>query len=360
MGLILPQEVEVTWVGKTITAYKAKGYNGVWKQKVKINVEDLMPYSNIKINCICDYCNNEYSITMAHYTDRVLNGNGLCCCKKCQHIELSETVKSKYGVDNISKLESIKKQKAETQFKNYGYSYNLQNPNIKNKVIKSLINKWGVKYPMQSPLFKEKMVELYNADNPMKIEEIKNKIQQTNILKYGNISPMSSKDVQEKTKKTMYKNGTVATSSQQRAIYDVYKVNFSQAELNYPIGKSYSGDIVIDNLDIEIDYGGHNLTVKKGQISQEEFDYKQMIRDKIVKSEGYKIVRIIADKTRAIPSDSKLLEILDYARNFFKDNPERSWIEFDIDNSTVRNALCKNNPEHYDFGELRKLPRKTA
>lgn len=359
MGLILPQMVEVTWQGRTISEYSVKGYTGKWRTKVKIHVLDLSHNSNSHIKLICDYCENVYSTTYEKYIHRIVEKNQKCCCENCWHIKNKEIIKNKYGVDNISQSEEIKKRKAQTNLKNTGYAYNLQNPKIQDKIFKSQLNIWGTEYPMQSPLFKEKMIEKYGSDNPNKIPSIKSRICDTNIKRYGGISPFSSENIRSKIRESMYKNGTVATSIQQKTIYDVYKSYYTQAELNFPIGKSYSGDIVIDDFDIEIDYGGHNLSVKMGYITQEEFNQKQLIRDKIVKKSGYKIIRIISDNLRSIPSDEKLLELLSYSRNFFKENPNRSWIEFDIDNSIIRNALHKDGV-FFDYGELRKLSHKSA
>ncbi len=53
--------------------------------------------------------------------------------------KMKVTVVAKYGVENVSQLEEIKKQKEETCLKNYGVRNPNQNPEIKRRAIKTLI-----------------------------------------------------------------------------------------------------------------------------------------------------------------------------------------------------------------------------
>ena len=180
-------------------------------------------------------------------------------------------------------------------------------------------------------------------------------MQNTIIEIYGCISPFCGEAVKLKCSEIMYKNYTVSTSTQKMGIYNIIKSEYPQAELNYPIGKKFSGDIVIDNIDFEVDYGGHNLSVKLGEITQDEFDKKEMIRDKIVKSCGYKVIRLIADNTRKIPSDEILLKILEQSKEYFN-TTDHTWVEYNIDTSLMRNAENKEGV-FFDFGELRKIKK---
>ena len=63
-------------------------------------------------------------------------------------------------------------------------------------------------------------------------------------------------------------------------------------------------------------------------------------------------MRIISQKDWC-PSDEILLQMLDFARNYFS-TTNHTWIEFDIDAGTYCNAEHKDG-EPYDFGELRKI-----
>ena len=64
-------------------------------------------------------------------------------------------------------------------------------------------------------------------------------------------------------------------------------------------------------------------------------------------------MKIISSKD-LLPSDEILLQMLSDAKQYFSDYQNHSWIEFDIDNSVIRNAENKNGVS-YDFGKLRKI-----
>ena len=64
-------------------------------------------------------------------------------------------------------------------------------------------------------------------------------------------------------------------------------------------------------------------------------------------------MRIISSHDK-LPSDTVLLEMLEYARNYFTLYPNHSWIEFNIDTSSIRNAEHKQGIP-YSFGSLRTI-----
>lgn len=65
------------------------------------------------------------------------------------------------------------------------------------------------------------------------------------------------------------------------------------------------------------------------------------------------MIRIIS-LTDKLPTEEILLQMLADAKQYFKDFPEHSWINFDIDNGIVRNAEHKEGVL-YTFGQLRKI-----
>lgn len=91
----------------------------------------------------------------------------------------NKTIIKRYGVSNISKLESIKNKKKETCLKHYG----VDNPN-KSKIILdkrklTFVEKYGVEYPMQLNEVKEKskntLLTRYGVTHNSQILDIKNK-----------------------------------------------------------------------------------------------------------------------------------------------------------------------------------------
>ena len=273
--------------------------------------------------------------------------------------KVKNTIYQKYGVENVSCSDEIKEKKKKTFLKHYGVEYPFQSEELYSHMGDVLQERYGARNCMQSKEIRQKaentMLEKYGFKNPNQVPEIREKINKTNIERYGGISPICSEDVKLKCRESMYKNSTVSTSTQQIEIYNIIKSEYPQTELNYPIGKKFSGDIVIDNIDFEVDYGGHNLSVKLGEITQDEFDKKEMIRDKIVKSCGYKVIRLIADNTRKIPSDEILLKILEQSKEYFN-TTNHTWVDYNIDTSLMRNAENKEGV-FFDFGELRKIKK---
>ena len=83
------------------------------------------------------------------------------------------------------------------------------------------------------------------------------------------------------------------------------------------------------------------------------FEKKELYRNVAIKREGYKQMRIISSKD-LLPSDTILLQMLQEAKQYFSQYPNHSWIEFNIDTSTIRNA---ENPEGlpYSFDSLRTI-----
>ena len=328
---ILTKEVEVKVNSYTIKHYESLGYKIPMRKASKssfqhtgrefvydlnntfmVNVKDLQRRSNIKIDAICDCCGEIVRDVMyENYCERI-EIFGEYVCHKCKTTHYRETCLRIYGVDNPVKLKEVRNRMAATS------------------------------------------LQRYRTVHPLQSKEIKEKQQQTvrNIYGVDNVSQLS--EVREKIAQTFYKNNSTPTSKQQLYIFNLYQSMNPVTQLNYPISR-YNADICIINekLDIEIDFGGHNLSVKTGELTQEEFDQKEIVRNNIIKREGYKIMRIISLKD-LLPQDSTLLQMLDDARNYFSLYPQHSWIEFSIDTSTVRNTEHKNGIP-YNYGALRTI-----
>ena len=115
----------------------------------------------------------------------------------------------------------------------------------------------------------------------------------------------------------------------------------------------YSLDIAFPDLEIAISYdgGGHNLSVKLGNKTEEEFNQEEIIRNNILKRNGWKQIHIISINDK-LPSDEILLQMLDISKRYFKDYPNHSWFEWLIDDGIYRNAEHKDGVL-FDYGILR-------
>ena len=189
----------------------------------------------------------------------------------------------------------------------------------------------------------------YGVDAPAKSKKVRERMAQTSLQKYGCSNPMQSLEVRAKVNESLCKNGNQKTSKQQRYLHSLLG-----GELNY-FAKYYAIDICFpeEKIALEYDGKGHDLRVTLGRLTQEEFDRKELIRDRVIKSEGYKIIRIKSNSDK-LPSDTILFQMLTDARSYFSAYPSHSWIEFSIDTSTVRNAENPNGIP-YSFGTLRTI-----
>lgn len=356
--MLLTKEVEVKPTGKMIKYYRDKGYDAKHKQLMVIKVEDLPEGSFIPVDVLCDYCKKEIFSIRYYYYCKEAEYINKHACRNCWQKKAEEVVIMKYGVKNVAKLKEIQEKREKTLQERYGVSNPLKSEEIKNKLKQTMLNVYGVDNISQLEEIKEQKAQTtlkhFGVRNPAKSEEVKAKMRNRYMENYGVGNPNQLPEIKAKTAQTLYKRGATPTSRQQFYLFNLYKSTDPTIELNYPISH-YNADICLPNekIDIEVDFGGHNLSVKTGKLTQEEFDQKEIIRNNIIKREGYKQIRIKSSKD-LLPSDHILLQMLSEAKQYFSLYPNHSWIEFSIDTSTVRNAEHKDGIP-YSFGELRKI-----
>jgi hypothetical protein len=375
---ILTKEVEIKLWGNNIKHYLDLGYEGKHGDVIIVKVEDLTDGSNVKIKYLCDYCKKEViTIVYADLVRRTKETDKMAC-RNCFTKKMEETnllrygassyaetnefkeimrnmMEEKYGVQHYSKTQEYKEKWNKTCEERFGKNYRQQ---FINKAFETFYEKTGYNYPSQSPKVREKImqsyIDHYGVNSPQLSSEVRERTEKTCLERYGCATPFQSAEIKQKIANTSYKNGSVPTSKQQLYLFNLYKSIDGSAKLNYPI-LHFNADICLpeEKIDIELDCGGHNLSVKTGQLTQEQFTRKELIRDKVIKKEGYKLIRI-KSKIDLLPSDQILLQMLFEARNYFFKYPNHSWIEYDIDNSIVRNSECKNGAQ-YNYGKLRRI-----
>ena len=99
-------------------------------------------------------------------------------------------------------------------------------------------------------------------------------------------------------------------------------------ELNYRLGK-YFLDIFLanDNICIEYDGSGHDLSVLMGMKSKEEFKEEEQAREDFILNNGIKIIRLIS-KTDNLPKDDLLINIINKC---IRDVQKYGIIKYDLD-----------------------------
>lgn len=332
---ILTKEAQVKLNPNNIKHYRNLGYDGKFGQIITVPIEHLSYGSHIEVEILCDYCKKEVMRRPYREYIKALKSLNKFACTNCNGKKKIESNMIKHGVSSTAKLKETKEKYKENCYKKYGVENISLVPEVQEKRKQSFVEKFGV-------------------DNPFRSPEIQEKIKATCFLNFGVEYPSQSTEIKEKMTKSFYQNGTTPTSKQQRYIFNLYKSVNLKTELNYPISY-YSADICFPEEKIELEYDGgfHDGMVQTGRMTQEEFDRKEIIRDRVIKSEGYKLIRIKSNSDK-LPSDSILLQMLSNARNYFSEHPNHSWIEFNLDTSLVRNAENKQGVP-YDFGTLRRI-----
>ena len=160
------------------------------------------------------HINHSHKVSLREYYDKYLKKpeEGICpyCGKETKFLNLSEGYAKtcnrycsnmyKYGVDNPAKSEEVKKKAKETAMRNHG-GFGLASPEIKKRVQQTNIEKYGVKSPFEAKEVQEKIkqtnLDRYGAENVFASEYGKQKIRETNLEKFGTESAMQSEEVKQ-------------------------------------------------------------------------------------------------------------------------------------------------------------------
>jgi hypothetical protein len=329
----------------------------------------------------CDYrelgCKGIVSKTYHEYIKQH-NKNDIYkdCCNnvECMKTKRKESLSKRYGVENVAHINAVQEKRESTCVEKYGnktplmnkevikkskitlnQKYNVDNiskvANIKIQKSKNALQKYGVENVLQSEEIKEKIrttnLEKYGVDNYVKTKEYKIKTKNTNMEKYGFEWANQNQEIIQKRMKTLRNNSNAPKSNQQ-----VYLCALFDGILNYQVNNCFLDILLENNIFCEYDGGGHSIQVKFGNLTEKEFNKKELKRELFLHSKGYKMIRIISIKDK-LPSNKILLEMLQYAKEYL--NSGHSWIKFDIDNSQVTTSQYT---KFYDFGKLRKIKEK--
>lgn len=322
--------------------------------KITVKVEDLPKNSHVKINVACDCCGINKLVVYQSYNVGI-EKYGNYVCKSCENIHQVITNQKKYKADNVFQTDEVKQKIKKKNIELYGVEHPMKVTEIKEQRIKKQIEtnmeKYNVPFSLMNDDIRIKMKETsrlhYGTDYPMQSPVFIEKLKKDYLEKYGVDWHTKIPDEIKKRYETLFKNQSQKTSSQQLYIHHLLG-----GQLNYPF-ESFFIDIFYPetNIAVEVDFGGHNLPVKTGKLTQEEFNKREMIRERIIRSGGIKIIRLISPHDK-LPSDEKLLEIYEFAKEYFNSN--HTWIYFYIEENKYRNAEHRDEcGAFYDFGELR-------
>lgn len=390
--MIIDKQIEIMTCGKAIKYYQNLGYKCGYRTKILVSQLDIPKGSMQKVEVKCDYCGKHFYAQRQDLNRGLVNKHA---CKSCASLKAKEgnilkygtssymgtqegkeryketclkkygvenvmqnkevqqnqikTVKKKYGVDNPQKSEQIRNKTENTCLMRYGVKTPLQSEKVKQKIKNTNIQKYGVLHPLQNEKIKQKQIQTvldkYGVENIMQskkhMESALKKTRQTSIELYGVYPASKSESIKNKIRTTFVSShnvGDIPASKNQ-----IHLCNLYHGILNFPT-KYYFLDILLENnIYCEYDGSGHNLNVTLGHLTQEEFDRKEIIRYKTLKSSGLKMFKIV-HKGKKLPDDEKLLHIKQLATQLLS-NTDNNWVVFDIDNDLF---ILKNYEIKYD------------
>lgn len=358
--MVLSETINVRVNGRTKQRYKDLGYD-VNKVGDIINIKytDLSKYSGEFITVKCDYCGKVFSRKYSdHY--RIMNsGKGVTlkdACNNCKVLKTKETMQSVYGVDSNFQLDFVQEKIHETLRNKYGVETNISQSKViqetitknnlekygvksasmlqatKDKVKATNLKKFGAEYPIQSDVYREyitsKHLKEYGWEFPFSSFDIRQKASDSLMINYGVESPFCSDIIKDKANQSKYQNGSQACSKQQFHLSTVL-----HGVINYPFLR-YFIDIAFPEEKIAIEYngGGHDLSVKLGNITKSKFIQNETFRKKQLYKNEWKLITYISPKNKLLNDDESILTYK-YALQVL--NSGRHWVEIDIDNKKI-------------------------
>ena len=286
--LLMDNLVEMKWSHTNRKRYEALGYQ--WTNLGDLfyaKAQDvLICSSGAKIPVMCDYCGETYYPTSRNYQKAHLK-KPQDCCVRCKGKEIRDTVRAKYGVDNVVYLSECRKKMEETCLERYGTVTPLHNPNIFKKTQQSLNEHYGISDGIKSI---------------RSVHDVHERILATMEQRYGGKAPACSFEIREKIIGTMAANGNCPTSAPQIALCEMIKGIYGNCELNYICDRVCLDCMtIVDGVKIDVEYDGWYWHKDKQD--------KDLRRDFFVESCGYKVVRFIAYENR-VPTIKELTDAI--------------------------------------------------
>ena len=189
MGLILPQTVKVRTNGMTCKHYREKGYEfEKCGDYIEVDVFDLPKSSNEKVKVICDVCGKEREMRYCRVVGNNEENKLITCGDKiCELKKREDTCTKKYGKGIINVFQAEE---------------------VKEKIKNTNLERYGCECSLQNEEIRNKgmqtLKEKYGEGiiNVSQVKEIQDKIKNTNLERYGCENSLLSQVVREKIENT--------------------------------------------------------------------------------------------------------------------------------------------------------------
>lgn len=346
--LVPNQKILTTWMPANRQHYIDKGYQYTkCRDKVLVNAEDLPNGSHEKVKVICDYCSKEITKQYVNYLSERENGRD--CCKKCQPKKFVEYYQENFGISNPFQLEDIKEKSKRTCLEKYGVENAAQSKEVQERIEQTNLERYGNKKAIISDVVRAKREnscrEKFGVKNVFELKEIQDKIKETNEKKYGagNIAhtPKISEKIKQsnmakygvpyttqvleviaKMREALMKSGNVASSKPEQAVCAM-------------LHEIYGDDNCIDgyscgscNMDCFVSFNDCKIDVEyDGKYWHRDREEKDKRRNYWLIGQGYKVLRIKANKKDDLPTKQQLIDAIDY---LVKGNRSLTYIDMNI------------------------------
>jgi len=177
----------------------------------------------------------------------------------------------KYGVEWHSQTQDWKEKTIETSMKRYGTEFYTQTEECKERTRNTCLEKYGVDNMLKSSLSKEGMIRKYGVNNPLKSSKIREKINKTNVERYGLPWITQTDHFKEKSKQFYEERFQVSHNSQVGEILEKRnRSSYSWKTFRFPSGKEvrvqgYEDRVLQDLLE---KYHEDDIVVKNAEIEE--------------------------------------------------------------------------------------------
>lgn len=235
------KKIEIKISNRNIDFYKEKGYDVHIGEICMIKSCDVVKTVANRIYVICENCKVERYIKSQNYHNQ-LKKSGFYVCINCSHSKIEKT--------NLIK---------------YGTKCPLQNKEILKKTKKTMLKEYGVDNISKLDSIRDDRRGNFKNSNFLEKSKI------TWLEKYGVDNPSKSKTIKLKKEETTFKNHGVRNPSQSIDIFEKSQISGKKIK-KHEIGIMYRGTYENDFLDYCL---LNNIIVEKGPTIEYIFDNKK-------------------------------------------------------------------------------------
>lgn len=267
-------------LSKTVTVKSSKyyldlGYD-ISAKYITIDIKDLPTGSRVNILTKCDFCDLEREIDYKSYNDNIKRGGSFSCSKKCGAEKAKKTNLERYGEEIAIKSEKVKNRFKNTMLSKWGVDHpskikevsikksnkmKLKSSEVSQRIKEYHDNKNKDDIELSNRKREKTNLDKYGVENVSRLLEIKNKKRNTFKSKYGGFT-FESEELMNKVNVTnMERYGTAHPSSIDFIKDKMKKTSLEKYGVEYPT-KSSQVKEKIKNTVME-KYGIHNIMFSK-------------------------------------------------------------------------------------------------